>query len=67
MFDLAPQAKTDSYEPSFRSLFSYFARRGRDAFSIPFEHSANKQTGTSRLTLRFCSGFLGSTRRSSKN
>jgi uncharacterized protein YydD (DUF2326 family) len=38
MFDLAPQAKTESYEPSFRSLFSYFVRRGRDAFSIPFEH-----------------------------
>jgi len=38
MFDLPPQAKTDSYEPTFRSLFSYFARRGRDAFSTPFEH-----------------------------
>lgn len=38
MFDLPPQAKTDSLEPSFRSLFSYFARRGRDAFSTPFEH-----------------------------
>ena len=38
MFDLPPQAKTDSFEPTFRSLFSYFVRRGRDAFSIPFEH-----------------------------
>ena len=38
MFDLPAQAKMDAFEPSFRSLFSYFARRGRDAFSIPFEH-----------------------------
>ena len=38
MFDLAAQAKMDSFEPSFRSLISYFARRGRDAFSTPFEH-----------------------------
>lgn len=38
MFDLPPQAKMDSFEPSFRSLFSYFVRRGRDAFSTPFEH-----------------------------
>jgi uncharacterized protein YydD (DUF2326 family) len=38
MFDLAPQAKSDAFEPTFRSLFSYFVRRGRDAFSTPFEH-----------------------------
>jgi uncharacterized protein YydD (DUF2326 family) len=38
MFDLAPQTKAGSFEPTFRSLFAYFARRGRDAFSTPFEH-----------------------------
>jgi len=38
MFGLPAQARVDSFEPSFRSLFSYFARRGRDAFSTPFEH-----------------------------
>jgi uncharacterized protein YydD (DUF2326 family) len=26
------------YGPSFRSLIAYFARRGRDAYSNPFEH-----------------------------
>jgi uncharacterized protein YydD (DUF2326 family) len=26
------------YRPTFRSLLSYFIRRGRDAFSTPFEH-----------------------------
>ncbi len=38
MFDLPPQARTESFGPTFRSAFSYFVRRGRDAFSIPFEH-----------------------------
>ncbi|MGC9973144.1 MAG: ABC-three component system protein [Bryobacteraceae bacterium] len=38
MFDLPAQARTDSFEPTFRSVFSYFVRRGRDAFSSPFEH-----------------------------
>ena len=38
MFGLAAQARMEQFEPSFRSLFSYFARRGRDAFSTPFEH-----------------------------
>lgn len=38
MFGLPAQARADTFEPSFRSLFSYFARRGRDAFSTPFEH-----------------------------
>ena len=26
------------YPPTFRSLICYMARRGRDAFSTPFEH-----------------------------
>ncbi|MDF5723711.1 MAG: DUF2326 domain-containing protein [Rhizonema sp. PD37] len=26
------------FQPTFRSLISYFIRRGRDAFSTPFEH-----------------------------
>lgn len=38
MFDLPVQGNEGTFEPSFRSLFSYFARRGRDAFSTPFEH-----------------------------
>jgi uncharacterized protein YydD (DUF2326 family) len=28
----------NKYTPTFRSLVSYFIRRGRDAFSSPFEH-----------------------------
>lgn len=37
MFGL-PVKPEKKHHPSFRSLFSYFARRGRDAFSNPFEH-----------------------------
>ena len=35
--DMAPK-----YKPTFRSLFSYFARRGKDAYSSPFTHHRNQ-------------------------
>jgi len=57
MFDLAPQAKTDSYEPTFRSLFSYFARRGRDAFSIPFEHFRRQTDWDKQVNSAFLLGL----------
>jgi uncharacterized protein YydD (DUF2326 family) len=37
-FGLALADDERKYQPSFRSLISYFIRRGKDAFSIPFEH-----------------------------
>jgi uncharacterized protein YydD (DUF2326 family) len=57
MFDLAPQAKTNSYEPTFRSLFSYFARRGRDAFSIPFEHFRRQTDWDKQVNSAFLLGL----------
>lgn len=33
-----PVTTAGEYRPTFRSLLSYFIRRGRDAFSTPFEH-----------------------------
>ncbi|MFB2880534.1 ABC-three component system protein [Floridanema aerugineum] len=38
MFGLPISDEDKKYQPSFRSLISYFIRRGRDAFSTPFEH-----------------------------
>lgn len=38
IFGLPPSPREDAYQPTFRSLVSYFARRGPDAYSIPFEH-----------------------------
>lgn len=33
-----PKETEDPYKPNFRSLISYFIRRGKDAFSTPFEY-----------------------------
>lgn len=38
MFGLPSDNEDKKFQPTFRSLISYFIRRGRDAFSIPFEH-----------------------------
>ncbi len=38
LFGITSQEPTPKYLPTFRSLFSYFVRRGRDAFSSPFTH-----------------------------
>ena len=38
IFDLPLSVTDEKYSPSFRSLISYFVRRGRDAFGGPFEH-----------------------------
>jgi uncharacterized protein YydD (DUF2326 family) len=38
MFGIPPHGFPQDYAPNFRSLIPYFVRRGRDAFSLPFEH-----------------------------
>ena len=38
MFGLPPGGFDSDYAPTFRSLISYFIRRGKDAYSIAFEH-----------------------------
>jgi len=57
MFDLPPQAKTDFFEPTFRSLLSYFVRRGRDAFSTPFEHFRKQQEWDKQVNNAFLLGL----------
>ena len=37
------QEPNPKYHPTFRSLFSYLARRGRDAFASPFIHYRTQQ------------------------
>ena len=37
-FDLGVEVSVPKYNPTFRSLISYFIRRGRDGFSSPFIH-----------------------------
>ncbi|HAJ79115.1 MAG TPA: DUF2326 domain-containing protein [Fibrobacteres bacterium] len=38
LFGLPVVTDTKGYKPSFRSLISYLIRKGKDSFSIPFEH-----------------------------
>ncbi len=38
LLGLPPEGHGEEYAPSFRSVISYFVRRGRDAYSSPFEH-----------------------------
>ena len=43
LFGLSQEEPTPKYQPTFRSLFSYFVRRDRDAFSSPFNHHRNQK------------------------
>ncbi|MBI5076039.1 MAG: DUF2326 domain-containing protein [Nitrospirae bacterium] len=43
MFDLPAEASGEQYKPTFRSLISYFARRGVGAFHDPFKHYAQQK------------------------
>jgi uncharacterized protein YydD (DUF2326 family) len=38
MFGIPQGGSVGQYVPTFRSLISYFIRRGKDAYSTPFEH-----------------------------
>lgn len=53
-FGLPVGAAEEKYRPSFRSLISYFIRRGRDAFSSPFEHFRKQQEWDKQV----CNAFL---------
>ena len=57
MFDLPPQAKADPFEPTFRSVFSYFVRRGPDAFSIPFENHRKQKEWDQQVNNAFLLGL----------
>ena len=52
--DREPASK---YHPSFRSLFSYFARRGRDAFASPFFHYRTQQEWDKQVNNAFLLGL----------
>ncbi len=43
MFDLPVEATGEQYKPTFRSLISYFARRGVGAFHDPFSHNRKQK------------------------
>lgn len=53
MFGLSVE-ESRQFIPTFRSLISYFIRRGRDAFSTPFEHFRKQQEWDKQV----CNTFL---------
>lgn len=54
MFDLPINARPDSFSPSFRALFPFFARSGRDSFADAFRHHRHSNVGEQQI----CNSFL---------
>ena len=52
-----PEPMAPKYNPSFRSLISYFVRRGHHAFGDPFTHARQQQKWDSRLHVALLLGL----------
>lgn len=57
LFNLPFRDSTAKYQPSFRSLISYFIRRGKDAYSNPFEHYRKQSEGDKQVNTTFLLGL----------
>jgi uncharacterized protein YydD (DUF2326 family) len=53
---MIPEAR-EKYQPSFRSLVSYYIRRGRDSFSTPFENHRKQQKWDIQVNNAFLLGL----------
>ena len=51
------ESRGPKYNPTFRSLVSYFVRRGHDAFGDPFSHSRHQQTWDIQLHVALLLGL----------
>lgn len=56
LFGLSP-ADLQKYAPSYRSLVSYFVRRGADAYTDPFRHFRNQATWDIQVHCAFLLGL----------
>ena len=56
-FDLSLQTSVPQYNPTFRSLISYFIRRGRDGFSSPFVHHRAQREWDKQVHVAFLLGL----------
>ncbi len=52
-----PESAAPKYNPSFRSLISYFVRRGHDAFGDPFSHVQRQSPWNVQLHVAFLLGL----------
>jgi uncharacterized protein YydD (DUF2326 family) len=55
-FDLPWEDEPD-YAPTFRSAISYFIRKGRDAYSVPFVHFPQQQEWDKQVNTAFLLGL----------
>lgn len=56
-FGLSAEEKPQPFAPRFRSLFPFFARSGRDAFSSPFRHHRQTKVGEQQISNSFLLGL----------
>ena len=52
-FGLGPEDALPKYSPTLRSLISYFSRRGKDAYSLPFEHHRKQREWDKQVNVAF--------------
>lgn len=57
LFGLPRTDDTHKYKPSYRSLISYFIRKGLNAYSDPFLHYRQQKTWDSQLHIGFLLGL----------
>ncbi len=57
MFDLPDNCQNLKYNPTFRSLISYFARRTRDAYGNPFEFMGKQSEWSKQVHNAFLLGL----------
>lgn len=57
LFGLSNFGKTEPFAPTFRSLFPFFARSGREAFASPFRHHRNSKVGEQQISNAFLLGL----------
>ena len=58
LFGLTNQDSERKYRPTFRSLFSYLVRRGREAFTSPFSHHRTQQEWDKQINNAFLLGLM---------
>jgi uncharacterized protein YydD (DUF2326 family) len=57
MFGIPAEEKPQPFAPRFRTVFPFFARSGRDAFSSPFRHNRQTKTGEQQISNSFLLGL----------
>ena len=57
LFGLVSSEPASKYQPTFRSLFSYLARRGRDSYGSPFLHYRTQRESDKQVNNAFLLGL----------